>query len=232
MAKRIRTKPKAATPPPPVNYVIRVKVDKAGNFDYKVGSADGKVVLTRPNSGDTISWSVTKRGKHKPFQIEFEHVGPFGAANRVIRSKGDDTPALEVKVPPDYTGPIPMKYQLTVEGAWSDDPDIVPILSDGFTGLAKDPPVVKVSHEGATIKLDPPATQAAVNQWVLWKWEGSSDGEYTITFTGAPGDWKNPLTSVGGVAAGKFPSAKANVKYTLKLNNFALSADGHLTVTP
>src|SRR5258705_2505380 len=121
------------TPPPPVDWVVEVAVDKKGNFTYTANNGINGETL-HPSLGDTISWSVRANGKRKPFQIEFPGFSPFGFLTRIIRSSSKPTKPLTVTLPKHYQGNLVMNYRVTVPGAWSDDPDIVPPSSDGVIG--------------------------------------------------------------------------------------------------
>ena len=212
-------------------HVVKVAVDKKGNFTYTLGSGgDASSLITR-RQGDTVSWSVRYRGKRVPFQIEFAGTGPFGFADRVIRSSGKDSSPLTVNVPDSYEGNYVMEYRVTLENGWSDDPDVVPILSDGTNGLVA-PTIVTIAEDGrGGLTLSPPAASASMGSPVLWKWAGTPKGEFTLTFDDPPPGWPVTTASSSQQIALTFPVAGKDEAYAIKLNNSTLFGTGKLTIT-
>lgn len=228
--------PVTAPPAPPkikvktANHEVRVAVDKKGNFTYTLKSGgDASSLITR-RKGDSISWSVRYKGKRVPFQIEFAGSGPFGFADRVIRSSGKDSAPLIVNVPDSYAGNYVMEYRVTVENGWSDDPDVVPILSDGTNGLVA-PTIVTIAEDGkGGLTLAPPNATAAIGAPVLWKWAGAPKGEFTLAFDDPPPGWPPSTPSTSQQIALTFPVAGKGEAYAIKLNNSSLFGTGKLTV--
>jgi len=227
------TKRKAAAVNPKVvfaDHQILVAIDKRGAFTYTLKAGGDATSLITRRKGDTISWSVRYRGRKVPFQVEFADAGPFGFANRVIRSAGKDTAAMEVAVPDSFAGNFVMNYRLTIENCWSDDPDVVPILSDGVNGLGA-PTVITIAEDGkGGLILNAASASAGINTPVIWKWDGKPQGEFTLTFDDPPPGWPPETASTSQQIALTFPLAGKNEAYAIKLANSTLFGTGKLTI--
>jgi len=229
---KVEPKSKAKVKVVPTDHHILVDVDKKGNFTYKLkGGGDAASLLTR-RKDDTISWSVRMKGKRVPFQVEFTGAGPFGFVNRAVRSAGKDTPKLTVNVPDSYAGNFVMEYRVTISNGWSDDPDVVPILSDGNVGGLVAPTVITIAEDGkGGLTVTPPAATAAINGPVLWKWSGTPKGDFTLTFDDPPPGWPVSTASTSQQIALTFPIAAKDEPYAIKVNNSTLLGTGKLTIT-
>lgn len=227
--KRSVAPPPPAPPPPPVAYVIEVAVDKKGNFTY---TANGQPAETlSPNLGDTISWSVRVNGKRKPFQIEFPGFSPFGFLTRIVRSASKPTKPLTVTLPKHYQGNLVMNYRVTVPGAWSDDPDIVPPSSDGTPDQSPPQPIQLGTDDTGQLTLTPES--ATLNPGgIVWQWAGVAQDDFELTFETPPAGWpKNTLTSVNGVLVIGITAPSSNQGYKIVTVHSNLHVDGVLTIS-
>jgi len=232
MTSKSKSGTRKSTPPPPhVDYVVEVNVDKNGNFTYTENGVDARTL--RPSLGDTISWSVRVKGKRCPFQIEFPGFGPFGYMTRTIRSSSKPTKPLTVTVPKNYSGNLVMDYRVTVPGAWSDDPDVVPPSSDGvMTGKVTQNAITLDTDSLGNLTLTPDPASYAAGQ-VTWHWTGAPQDDFILTFKTPPAGWpQGPTSSVNGVIVLSLTNPSANQKYTIQTLHSNLSANGTLTITP
>jgi hypothetical protein len=234
-AKKTKTRrvaspaPAPAPPPPPVAYVVEVAVDKKGNFSY---TANGKPAETlTPNLGDTVSWSVRVNGKRKPFQIEFPGFSPFGFLTRIVRSSSKPTKPLTVTLPKHYQGNLVMNYRVTVPGAWSDDPDIVPPSSDGIP-IGTPPQVISLETDDAGQLTITPENATLNPRGISWQWAGAAQDDFELTFETPPAGWpKSTITSVNGVLVLGLTAPSANQGYKIVTVHSNLHADGVLTIS-
>jgi hypothetical protein len=220
----------AGTPAPAVNYVVEVAVDKKGNFTYTAFGQDASTLT--PNLGDTVSWSVRVNKKRVPFQVEFSEFGPFGYEHRVIRSAGKPSKPLKVKLPKRYDGNLVMGYRVTVPGAWSDDPDIVPPPSDGIDPrIPVERTIFLDTDENGTLTVDPEIQSLPPGQ-VAWAWRNNeTQDDFVLTFeTPQPGWPKNPTPSQHGRIVVALMKPAKDQQYTIDTAHSALQARGTLTI--
>ncbi len=217
----------------PVHYVVSVDVNANGAFTYTDhNGADCRTL--RPNLGDTISWFVSVEGEPCPFQIDFPGFGPFGYATRTIRSSWKPTEPLTVTMPKNYAGNLVMAYRVTVPGAWSDDPDVIPPASDGTM------PYVETTEQAITLDIagtgsltvNPLSASYAEGQ-VTWKWLNTPQDDFTLTFTASPlpSGWPvGPTQSANAVLV--LPLATPGTSpYTIQTVHANQSGTGSLTIT-
>jgi hypothetical protein len=218
-----------STPLPQVDWLVDVAVDKKGNFTYKANNGINGETL-RPNLGDTVSWSVRVNGKRKPFQIEFPGFSPFGFLTRIIRSSSKATKPLTVTIPKHYQGNLVMNYRVTVPGAWSDDPDIVPPSSDGVANDMSPQVISLGTDDSGQLTLTP--ENATLNPGgIAWQWAGTPQDDFELTFETPPAGWpKNTITSVNGVLVLSITAPSANQGYKIVTVHSNLHADGVLTI--
>ena len=220
MAKKKKYTPQA--------YNIEVDVDAKGNFTYSVnGNAGGNTV--RPRNSDTISWAVRVGGIPHAFQIEFADFSPFGFTNKVIRSAFGPTPPMTVAIPSFYHGNLVLKYTVSVGNGWSDDPDVEPVLSDGFHGQL-DRYSIKLSIDGGTLVLDQPDASFGKGQ-LSWNWLGTPQDNFTLVFTDPPADWPAVKQGPAQRIALDLESPGTEVEYTIQTMNLGLSVQGKLTIS-
>jgi hypothetical protein len=230
-AKKSRIRSIPSPPPtqgPPTHWVVEVAVDKKGNFTYNANGQNAETL--HPNPGDTISWSVRVNGKRKPFQIEFPGFSPFGYLTRLIRSSSKPTKPLMVTLPRHYQGNLVMNYRVTVPGAWSDDPDVVPPSSDGIP--VGTPPQAILFGTDTSGQLTITPESAALNPGeIAWRWNGPAQDDFVLTFENPPAGWpKNPVPSVNGVLVLGITAPKADQGYKIVTVHSNLHADGVLTI--
>ncbi len=218
----------------PVNYLVLINVDKYGKFTYNL--PDGSDASTiRPTNLDTVQWSLKVKGRSQPFTIEFPDFGPFGIRNRVARSFGGPTAKLTVVVSQFYRGNLAMKYNVILTNGWTDDPDVVPIPSDGLApqlALINPPILLSVDASGLVIAPPPIPIRAGI---VTWKWDDGTDESNRDDF-----DLKfDPMVPGWPVTAGSngtqqillnLPAAAGANPYTITTENLGLKAAGTLTV--
>jgi hypothetical protein len=219
-----------STPPPQVHWVVEVAVDKKGNFTYKANHDINGETL-HPNLGDTVSWSVRVNGKRKPFQIEFPGFSPFGFLTRIIRSSSKPTKPLTVTIPKHYQGNLVMNYRVTVPGAFSDDPDIVPPSSDGVP-FGTPPQVISLGTDDTGQLTLTPENGTLNPGGISWEWAGAPQDDFELTFETPPAGWpKNTITSVNGVLVLSITAPSANQGYKIVTVHSNLHADGVLTIS-
>jgi hypothetical protein len=216
----------------PVHHQIDVNADAHGNFTYLVnGKTDGSSI--RPKNGDTVSWSATLMGFPVPFQVEFSGFSPFGPGNLVTRSLFQSTSPLTVNVPPYYHGNLVFKYTVTLANGWSDDPDIIPVPSDGVLPTAADyPNVISLSIDSSyALALDKPNASYGVGE-VVWQWSTTPPlDDFSLTFDDkVPTGWTSPADSQAQKIALDFETTGSQ-NYTIQTANLGLSVRGKLTIT-
>lgn len=214
----------------PKLYHVEVNVDSKGNFQYTANGVDAKTI--RPRNTDKVSWSVKLGGIPVPFQVEFPGYGPFGIGNRVARSLFGATDPLTVSVPNYYHGNLVLKYTVTLPNGWSDDPDVVPVLSDGLDPLSLDTNVVLLSVDlQGNLVLNPPDASYAKGE-VAWKWAGDPQDDFTLKFAApVPAGWPPVTQSQSYRIALDLETPATAEKYTIETPNLGLSASGTLTIS-
>uniref|UniRef100_Q01PY0 Uncharacterized protein n=1 Tax=Solibacter usitatus (strain Ellin6076) TaxID=234267 RepID=Q01PY0_SOLUE len=218
----------------PVNYLVLVNVDKHGKFTYHLPDGSDASTL-RPFNRDTVKWSLKVKEKQQPFSIEFPDYGPFGIHNRVARSFGGPTAELTVNVSPFYRGNLAMKYNVILTNGWSDDPDVVPIPSDGLDPQIQvvNPPIL-LSVDATGLVISPPRSPIYAGI-VTWKWQDGVDesnrDDFDLKFDPMVSGWPATASSNGTQQILlNLPAAGANNPYTITTENLGLKAAGTLTV--
>ena len=228
------SKSKSDTPTittPPVNYVVYVNVDKNGAFTYTDhNGADARTL--RPNMGDTISWFVSLEGEPCPFQIYFPGFGPFGYTTRTIRSSWKPTERHTVTMPKGYAGNLVMAYRVTVPGAWSDDPDVIPPASDGTMpdGTTTEQ-VITLDTSTGSLKVNPPSPSFPEGE-VTWEWLNTKMDDFALTFTASPppSGWPTgPNQSVNAVLVLPL-TTRGTSPYTIQTVHTNQTGTGSLTI--
>jgi hypothetical protein len=219
----------------PVNYHVMISVDKYGEFTYKLHKG-GDASTIRPFNLDTIQWSLRVKGRPQPFFIEFPDYGPFGIHHRVVRSFGGPTQKLTVNVSPFFRGNLAMKYNVVLTNGWSDDPDVVPIPSDGLAAqltVINPPILLSVNATGLVISPPPGAIQAGI---VTWKWDDTVDesnrDDFDLEFKPAVPGWPATASSSGTqeIVINLPAATTRNNPYTITTENLGLKADSTLSV--
>jgi hypothetical protein len=222
----------------PAQFDIYVVVKKDGSFHYTL--EDGSEASTiRPFNNDTVRWTVKVRGCKEAFTIEFPDFSPFGVHNKVFRSFGGFTAPATVNVSPFFRGNLAMKYNVTLTNGWSDDPDIVPIPSDG---LAEDreivnPPILLSIGEGGLV-ISPPRMEMVAGV-VIWQWDDgvpeSNRDDFDLEFNprtpaDLPAGWPGSASTNGTQEIYLNLPKGGNTPYTITTENMGLSARSSLTV--
>jgi hypothetical protein len=222
----------------PAEFDIHVDVKKDGSFHYTLkGGADAYTI--RPFNNDTVRWIVRVRGRKEPFTIEFPDFSPFGVHNKVFRSFGGYTAPATVNVSPFYRGNLAMKYNVTLTNGWSDDPDIVPIPSDGLADDREiiNPPIL-LSVGGDGLVISPPRMEMVAGI-VIWKWDDgvpeSSRDDFDLQFNPKPpahlpAGWPGTGSTNGTQQLYLNLPKGDNTPYTITTENMGLSANSSLTV--
>jgi len=217
----------------PVNYLVLINVDKYGKFTYNL--PDGSDASTiRPTNLDTVQWSLKVKGKHQPFTIEFPDFGPFGIRNRVARSFGGPTAKLTVIVSQFYRGNLAMKYNVILTNGWTDDPDVVPIPSDGLNPkIQVDNLPILLSVDATGLLISPPRTLLA--GVVSWKWDDATDesnrDDFDLKIDPMVLGWPTTASSNGTQEIVlNLPAAAGGNPYTITTENLGLKATSSLTV--
>jgi hypothetical protein len=186
----------------------------------------------RPDVGDFISWNVQRADRWKtelPFQVELQSYLPIGT--RVIRSQGGRTAPYEVTLPENYMGNFVFKYSVATLNGWTDDPDIVPVQSDGSILVTSARTVDMYVNIDGVLTLDPSALTVALGE-VNWTWSQPKQAEeFTLTFDKKIPGWPQaPLQSAGGQVVAKFRSPGESM-YRIVTQQSGLEATADLTVT-
>jgi hypothetical protein len=220
---------------PAVGYHIEVAVDINGKFTYTANGQDASTL--RPKNTDTISWSATLLGIPAPFQVEFSGFSPFDQGIAVVRSPFHQSAPLTVNVPKGYHGNQVFKYRVTVANAWSDDPIVEPVPSDGRLpdGLNAAQVVTLTVDDSGLVTLSPSPASFAKGE-VTWQWDpGSRADDFTMIFTNTPPGWL-PLqaTSQAHILALNLQTATPGgqpVTCSLQTLNTGASGSGFLSIT-
>jgi hypothetical protein len=219
----------------PVNYHVQISVNKYGEFNYKLDKG-GEASTIRPFNLDTIQWSLTVKGRPQPFFVEFPDFGPFGIRHRVIRSFSGPTQKLTVNVSPFFRGNLAMKYNVVLTNGWSDDPDVVPMPSDGLAPhvqIVNSPILLSVDATGLVISPPRIPIQAGI---VTWKWDDGVDesnrDDFDLKFDPTVPGWPATASSNGTqeILINLPAAATVNNPYTITTENLGLKAVSTLTV--
>ena len=218
----------------PVNYLVQISVDKYGKFTYTLPNGSDASTIT-PSNLDTVQWSLKVKGRRQPFSIEFPDFGPFGIRHRIARSFGGPTEKLTVNVSPLYRGNLAMKYNVTLTNGWFDDPDVVPIPSDGLTLqiLTVNPPIL-LSVDNTGLVISPPRVPIYAGI-VTWKWDDATDesnrDDFDLKFDPMVPGWPVTASSNGTQQIQlNLPAQPGNNPYTITTENLGLKAASTLTV--
>jgi len=226
-AKREITKRKNMEKRDPITYHVEVNVDVNGNFKYSAYNTPDASSI-RPHNGDKISWSVRLMGIPVPFQVEFPDFSPFDKGVRAVRSMFQPSDPLTVFVPPFYHGNLVFKYTVTIANAWSDDPDVEPVPSDGVAGT-QDSQVLLLSIEGGNLVLNNPNASFSRGE-VAWKWAGQPLDDFSLTFEATvPPGWPPHTNSQSRRIALDLETAGSQY-YNIQTLNLGLSVRGKLTL--
>jgi hypothetical protein len=237
-------KKKAAT------YPIVVDVSPKGNFAYEVeGNPNVDATFLPIKNGESVSWLVRhgRRKSHVPFQVEFGVFNPLAKkTNTVIRSRGERTPPAVVNLDKSFGGNLIFKYTISTLNGWWQDPDIVPVPSDGFdhgrrvvTGIMPTRAInlsVGTDATGARIVVCSPNPKSLGPGLVLWQWDPNSPiDDFVLSFGGHDGYFPaGPINSVSQRVVLVFPKTTVTRQsdYQVVTRTEGLVGSGTLIITP
>jgi len=227
------TKKKKTRKTEPVAYLIKVSVDRNGNFTYTANGKKGAENF-RPKLGDTISWVVTLHRKKKTaFQVEFPGIAPFDGGVRTLRSASKPTAPQTVALLPHYQGNLIFKYTVTVSHGWYDDPVIGPVPADPVMNTALDDQVILLSADNkGNLTITPPAMPLSKGP-VVWQWDKNSayTDDFVLTFKApVPSGWPPVTNSQARTIALNLLTAGSDA-YTINTVNTGLSASSTLAIS-
>ena len=192
---------------PPTNFLIKIGLDSNLNFHYQeLYSGKDASTLTVIN-GDRIGWILDPSIPDRTFQIDFGIVNPFRIfRNLTLRGIGQIIPDQVVKFPLAYPGNRQLKYTVSLGNGLSDDPDVVPVETDGFLdslGLTTDFQIkwTDSNPQYQAITLTPDTlikSSGGGRSAVLWKWiVGINDPKppFHLTFFNPPFGWPTDTDS-------------------------------------
>jgi plastocyanin len=212
----------------PVAYRIDVNIDVDGEFTYTVnGFEDARRLQVR--NGDTVSWTAKMLGKPVPFTVEFPDFSPFGITKRVVRSFLGPTVPQTVALAPLYHGNLVFKYTVTLENGWYDDPDIVPVPSDGVDTTLSSQHIC-LTVDSASLGLNPEDAQFAKGG-VQWGWAGKPLDNFTLTFDDpVPDGWPEQTDSESEVIILDLETPGSQY-YAIDTHHLGASVRGKLTIS-
>jgi hypothetical protein len=229
-------------------YPIVIDVSQKGNFTYHVeGNPSVDATFLPVNPKESVSWLV-RHGRRKtpvPFQVEFGVFNPLASKkNTVIRSRGERTAPVVVDLDVNYAGNLIFKYTISTVNGWWQDPDIVPVPSDGFhggkrvvTGAMPTRTItmsVGTDATGARIVECQPDPESLGPGLVLWQWGSNSPvDDFVLSFDNTAGYFPGPLRSVSQQVVANFPMTTVTQQspYHVLTQTEGLKGSGTLIIT-
>jgi hypothetical protein len=228
--------------------MIQISLDSSQTFQYQELFSGSDASSITVINGDRIAWILDPAIVNRTLQLDFGIINPFQIFRNVSLRGNGQVVASKVNFPKGYTGNRQLKYTVSLGNGLHDDPDVVPVESDGGLiqglGLGADVKIQWTDASQQAILLNPgdesKSCGGAATVAVTWKWNvGANDPTppFDLEFTTPPPGWPAGIvssTDTDPTITLSLPPGR-RTEYTISTTSGdgsqEISADGHLTVT-